>query len=64
MNILPILGIALVAAVLVVLLRQYKPEFALPVEICAAVLILALLILLSGEGGNTELLFALMYLLI
>lgn len=27
-------------------------------------LILALLILLSGEGGNTELLFALMYLLI
>ena len=44
MDILPILGIALVAAVLVVLLRQYKPEFALPVEICAAVLILALLI--------------------
>ena len=44
MNIFSILGIALVAAVLISLLRQYKPEFALPVEICAAVLIIALLL--------------------
>ena len=44
MNLLSILGIALIAVVLVTVLRQYNPEFAIPVEIGAAVLIVVLLI--------------------
>lgn len=44
MNLLSILGIALIAVVLVAVLRQYNPEFAIPVEICAVLLILVLLI--------------------
>lgn len=44
MNILSVLGVALVSAVLVTVLKQYRPEFAVPVEICAAVVVILLII--------------------
>jgi len=40
MDILSVVGLGLVSAVLVVLLRQYKPEFAMPAGVLAAVVIL------------------------
>ncbi|OJU13738.1 MAG: hypothetical protein BGN88_01755 [Clostridiales bacterium 43-6] len=42
MDILSVVGLGLVSAVLVVLLRQYKPEFAMPAGVLAAVVILLL----------------------
>lgn len=44
MNILSVLGIALVSVVLVTVLKQYRSEYAILVEICAAVVIILLLI--------------------
>lgn len=44
MNILSVLGIALVSVVLVTVLKQYRSEYAILVEISAAVVIILLLI--------------------
>lgn len=44
MNILAVLGIALVSVTLVTVLKQYRSEFAIPVEICAVAVIILLLI--------------------
>lgn len=43
MNIIPILGIAIVTVLLTSLLRQYRPEYAVAAEIVAVILILILL---------------------
>ena len=42
MDIIKIIGIAFVAVIIVVILRQYRPEFAIYVSILAGVLILIL----------------------
>ena len=44
MDIFRIIGFAIVAAVLCILLRQYKPEYALLVSVAAGAVILAMLI--------------------
>lgn len=44
MNILSVMGIALVSIVLITVLKQYRPEFAVPVEICAAVILIFLIL--------------------
>lgn len=42
MDIIKIIGIALIALIITVLLRQYKPEFAIYISLIAGVLILLL----------------------
>ena len=42
MEIIKIVGIALIALIIIILLKQYKPEFAIYASILAGVLILAL----------------------
>ena len=46
MDIIKIIGIALIALVIIIILRQYKPEFVIYVELIAGVLILSM----SFEG--------------
>lgn len=40
MDIIKIIGIGLVAVIIIIILKQYKPEFTIYVSICAGVLIL------------------------
>lgn len=40
MDIIKIIGIALVALIIIILLKQYKPEFAIYISILTGVLIL------------------------
>lgn len=42
MDVVKIIGIALVALIIIILLKQYKPEFAVYVSILAGALILIL----------------------
>lgn len=42
MDIIKIVGIALVALILIILLKQYKPEFAIYISIITGILILFL----------------------
>ena len=42
MDVIKIIGIGLIALIIIILLRQYKPEFAFYVSIIAGVLILIL----------------------
>ena len=42
MDIIKIVGIALVALIIIILLKQYKPEFAIYISILTGVLILFL----------------------
>lgn len=42
MEIIKIIGIALIALVMIILLKQYKPEFAIYISLLAGVLILFL----------------------
>ncbi len=44
MDIIKIIGIALIALIITVLLRQYKPEFAIYISLIAGVLILLLVV--------------------
>ena len=44
MGLLSLVGLALVATAVCTLLRQYRPEFAIPVSLAAGVLILVLLL--------------------
>ena len=44
MEIIKILGISLISLVLIIILRQYRPEFAIYVSIFAGILIIALVI--------------------
>ncbi len=46
-NIIAFCGLALAACSLIVVIRQYKPEYALPVSIAAAVVLLSYLLLNS-----------------
>lgn len=46
MDIIKIIGIALIALVIIIILRQYKPEFVIYVELIAGVIILSM----SFEG--------------
>lgn len=46
MDIIKIIGIALITLVIIIILRQYKPEFVIYVELIAGVLILSM----SFEG--------------
>lgn len=46
MDIIKIIGIALIALVIIIILKQYKPEFVIYVELIAGVLILSM----SFEG--------------
>ena len=42
MDIIKIVGIALIALVIIILLKQYKPEFAIYISILTGILILIL----------------------
>lgn len=44
MEIIKIIGIALIALIIIILLKQYKPEFAIYVSLIAGILILFLVI--------------------
>ncbi len=49
MDIIKIIGIGLIAVIIVIILKQYKPEFTVYVSICAGAIILALVMTrLSG----------------
>ena len=54
MEIVKIIGIGLIALIIIIILRQYKPEFAIYVSIVAGVLIL--LISISNISGVINLL--------
>lgn len=54
MDIVKIIGIGLIALIIIIILRQYKPEFAIYVSIIAGVLILVLSI--SNLSGVINLL--------
>lgn len=43
MDIIKICGIGLVALILIVLIKQYRPEFAIYISICTGILILTML---------------------
>lgn len=43
MDIIKIIGIALVSLIIIILLKQYKPEYAIYVSILAGILILVLI---------------------
>lgn len=43
MDIIKIIGIGLIAVIIVIILKQYKPEFTIYVSICAGAIILGLL---------------------
>lgn len=49
MNVVSVIGIALIAAALIALLRKYIPEFALPVSLAAALVIFAVLIAQTAD---------------
>ncbi len=53
MEIIKIIGIGLVALILIIILKQYKPEFAIYVSLIAGVLIL--LLVFSKVSGIIEL---------
>ena len=42
MDIIKIIGIGLIAVIIVIILKQYKPEFTIYVSICAGIIILGL----------------------
>ena len=42
MDIVRIIGIGLIAVIMIIILKQYKPEFTIYVSICAGAIILAL----------------------
>ena len=44
MEIIKIIGIALIALIIIILLKQYKPEFAIYISLLAGVLILILVL--------------------
>lgn len=44
MDIVKIVGISLIALILIILLKQYKPEFAIYISILTGILILFLVI--------------------
>lgn len=44
MDIIKIIGIGLVAVIIVIILKQYKPEFTVYVSICAGAIILGLVL--------------------
>ncbi len=49
MDIIKIIGIGLIAVIIVIILKQYKPEFTIYVSICAGIIILGLVMTrLSG----------------
>ena len=49
MDIIKIIGIGLIAVIIVIILKQYKPEFTIYVSICAGAIILGLVMTrLSG----------------
>jgi stage III sporulation protein AD len=49
MDIIKIIGIGLISVIIIIILKQYKPEFTIYVSICAGALILMLLMTrLSG----------------
>ncbi len=54
MDIIKIIGIGLIAVIIVIILKQYKPEFTIYVSICAGVIILGLV--MTRLNGIIELL--------
>ncbi len=48
MEIVTIAGAAIIAAAISVLLKQYKPEYALLINLCAGIVILALVLIGAG----------------
>ena len=54
MDIIKIIGIGLIAVIIVIILKQYKPEFTIYVSICAGVIILGLV--MTRLSGIIELL--------
>ncbi len=49
MNIFSIVGIALISACLIVVLRRYSPEFSVPVSIIASIIILLISVVFGKE---------------
>ena len=49
MNITTIVGIAIICASIIVLLKNYSPEFAIPVSTIASILILVISIVFVNE---------------
>lgn len=54
MDIIKIIGIGLIAVIIVIILKQYKPEFTIYVSICAGAIILGLV--MTKLSGIIELL--------
>ena len=54
MDIIKIIGIGLIAVIIIIILKQYKPEFTIYVSICAGALILSML--LTKINGIIEIL--------
>ena len=54
MDIIKIIGVGLIAVIIIIILRQYKPEFTIYVSICAGAIILAMV--LTRLSGIIELL--------
>ena len=52
MDIIKIIGVGLIAVIIIIILKQYKPEFTIYVSICTGAIILALVMTkLSGIIG-------------
>ncbi len=54
MDVVKIIGIALIALIIIILLKQYKPEFAVYVSIIAGILILILVMDKLTRNSNTN----------
>ena len=54
MDIVKIIGIGLISVIIIIILKQYKPEFTVYVSICAGIIILSLI--MTRLGAVIELL--------
>ena len=54
MDVVKIIGIALIALIIIILLKQYKPEFAVYISIIAGILILILVMDKLTRNSNTN----------
>ena len=58
MDIVKIVGISLIALILIILLKQYKPEFAIYISILTGILILVLVMDKLARNNNINTIYS------
>lgn len=58
MDIVKIVGISLIALILIILLKQYKPEFAIYISILTGILILFLVMDKLTRNNNINIIYS------